>query len=490
MKNGKTSAKVKMGASDRVTQIIFYIIAIIMIILVLYPLWFVIIASFSNPADVASGKVWIWPAHISFAGYKELFRQPAIWTSYRNTIIYTLVASVVGLAVNLPAGYALSRKELAGKKWINIFYLIPMFVNGGLIPTYFVVRGFGLYDSPWALILPFVTSTYNIIVARTFFQNTIPESLWEAAQLDGCTTIRFFFSFVLPLSKAVVAVIFLWTAVWMWNQWFNALIYIKSDNLIPLQLLLRRILISNESLLGAATGSMAQELRQLSDMMKYASIVISTLPIMLLYIKDNMPNFSKILDSDPTMKALATSSDGHIYGLPAKKPCRPIIANQMFINKTWLDNLGLSVPTTYDEYVKCLEAFRDQDANGNGDPTDEIPYGRGYADPVMFYCLPFGTTIGADNTYDMTIKDGKPEYIPISDSYKNGLEAMHQAYVDGLIDQEIFTQDDSMRDAKLMAETPIVGSAAGWTADSTFGANADQYIALRLQYIRQMATVP
>ena len=127
------------------------------------------------------------------------------------------------------------------------------------------------------------------------------------------------------------------------------------------------------------------------------------------YIKDNMPNFSKILDSDPTMKALATSSDGHIYGLPAKKPCRPIIANQMFINKTWLDNLGLSVPTTYDEYVKCLEAFRDQDANGNGDPTDEIPYGRGYADPVMFYCLPFGTTIGADNTYDMTIKDGKPE---------------------------------------------------------------------------------
>ena len=196
------------------------------------------------------------------------------------------------------------------------------------------------------------------------------------------------------------------------------------------------------------------------------------------YIKDNMPNFSKILDSDPTMKALATSSDGHIYGLPAKKPCRPIIANQMFINKTWLDNLGLSVPTTYDEYVKCLEAFWDQDANGNGDPTDEIPYGGGYADPVMFYCLPFGTTIGADNTYDMTIKDGKPEYIPISDSYKAGIEAMHQAYADKLIDQEIFTQDDSMRDAKLMAETPIVGSAAGWTADSTFGANASEYVAL------------
>lgn len=275
--------KVKLSSTDKVTNIIFYAIAIIMMIIVLYPLWFVLIASFSNPADVAQGKIWLWPKVINTRGYSKLFQQPLIWKSYLNTIIYTIVATVVGLLVNLPAGYALGRKDLAGRKWISWFYMIPMFINGGLIPTYFVVRQFGLYDSMWALILPFITSTYNIIVCRTFFSSSIPESLWEAAQLDGCSTIRYFFQFVLPLSKSVVAVIALWTAVWMWNQWFNALIYIKSDDLIPLQLLLRRILIQNQSLLGAATGKAAQEQRQLADMMKYASIVISTLPIMCLY---------------------------------------------------------------------------------------------------------------------------------------------------------------------------------------------------------------
>lgn len=275
--------KIRLSATDRAISILFYLIAVLMIVIVIYPLWFVIIASFSNPTDVAQGKVWIWPKVINTNGYRELFQQSSIWRSYLNTIIYTAMATVTGLLINLPAGYALSRKDLAGRKWINWFYLIPMFINGGLIPTYFVVRGVGLYDSPWALILPFVTSTYNIIVCRTFFSSTIPESLWEAAQLDGCSTIRYFFQFVLPLSKAVVAVIALWTAVWMWNQWFNALIYLKSDELIPLQLLLRRILIQNQSLLGAATGEAANEQRQLADMMKYASIVISTAPIMCLY---------------------------------------------------------------------------------------------------------------------------------------------------------------------------------------------------------------
>jgi putative aldouronate transport system permease protein len=133
------------------------------------------------------------------------------------------------------------------------------------------------------MVLPFSVSTYNIIVARTFFKSTIPETLWEAAQIDGCGTLRYFLQFVLPLSKAVLAVIGLWTAVGLWNSWFNALIYIQKESLQPLQLLLRRILISNQSMLGAATGTMAQELRQLSDMMKYASIVVSTLPIMCLY---------------------------------------------------------------------------------------------------------------------------------------------------------------------------------------------------------------
>ncbi|MDE6053809.1 MAG: extracellular solute-binding protein [Lachnospiraceae bacterium] len=196
------------------------------------------------------------------------------------------------------------------------------------------------------------------------------------------------------------------------------------------------------------------------------------------YIDEYMPNFKSIMESDPTMKALATSADGHIYGLPSKKPCRPIVSNQMFINQTWLDNLGLSMPTTYEEFVEVLRAFKEQDANGNGDPNDEIPFGEGYADSVMFFCLPFGTTLGADNTYSMTVKDGSPVYLPTSEMYKQGVQWMNQCYTEGLIDKELFTQDDSMRDAKLMNEIPLVGVAAGWTADATFGANADQYVAL------------
>lgn len=275
--------RTKKFSGDKVVNILFYIIAIIMILLVIYPLWFVIVASFSNPADVANGEVWLWPKQWDLSGYRELFKQKMLWVSYRNTIVYTVVGTLIALAVNIPAGYAMSRRDLAGRKWINIFYIIPMFVSGGLIPTYFVVKAFGLLNTFWVMVLPFSVSTYNIIVARTFFKSTLPETLWEAAQIDGCGTIRYFFQFALPLSKAVLAVIGLWTAVGIWNSWFNALIYIQDESLQPLQLMLRRILITNQSLLGAATGTMAQELRQLSDMMKYGSIVISTLPIMCLY---------------------------------------------------------------------------------------------------------------------------------------------------------------------------------------------------------------
>lgn len=266
-----------------VSQFAFTAIALILIILIIYPLWFVIIASFSNPADVANGEVWLWPKKFDFAGYGELFKQKQIWSSYLNTIIYTLAGTIIALAVNIPAGFAMSRRELHGKNLINLFYLIPMFVNGGLIPTYFVVKAFGLLDSFWVMVLPFSVSTYNIIVARTFFKSSLPDSLWDAAQIDGCGTIRFFFQIALPLSKSVLAVIGLWTAVGLWNSWFNALIYLNKESLQPLQLILRRILISNQSLLGAATGEMANELRRLSDMMKYAAIVVSTLPIMCLY---------------------------------------------------------------------------------------------------------------------------------------------------------------------------------------------------------------
>lgn len=271
------------SGKDRAFDIVNYGFAILLILAIIYPLWFIIIASFSNPSDVATGQVWFWPKHWSLKGYEALFNQPIIWRSYLNTILYTGIGTLFALLVNIPAGYALSRDDLLGRKWINLAYVIPMFISGGLVPVYLTVKGVGLLNSFWVMIIPFAVSPYNIIVARTFFKQTIPASLWEAAQVDGSGTFRYFFQIVIPLSKAVLAVVGLWTAVGIWNQWFNALIYLQNQNLQPLQLILRRILITNQQLAGNTTGQLAAELQQLADMMKYASIVISTLPIMALY---------------------------------------------------------------------------------------------------------------------------------------------------------------------------------------------------------------
>jgi putative aldouronate transport system permease protein len=279
----KKESGVHKSWKDRIFDFAVYGIAILMILMIIYPLWFIIIASFSNPADVLNGKVWFWPEEWKLDGYMELLKQDIIWKGYLNTIIYTVVGTFIALVVNIPAGYALSRKELYGRKWISLFIIIPMFIGGGLVPTYLVVKAFGLLDTFWVMVLPFSVSSFNIIIARTFFKESIPETLWEAAQIDGCGTFRYFLTMVLPLSKAILAVIGLWTAVGIWNSWFNALIYITNEDLQPLQLILRRILISNQSLLGTVSGELASELRRLSDMMKYAAIVVSTVPIMCLY---------------------------------------------------------------------------------------------------------------------------------------------------------------------------------------------------------------
>ncbi|HEM2793703.1 TPA: carbohydrate ABC transporter permease [Streptococcus suis] len=275
--------KKRKSTSERVFDIFVYGIAILLILVILYPLWFVIIASFSNPSDVANGNVWLFPTEWRLDGYKKLFEQPLFWRGYLNTVLYTLVGTLVALFVNIPAGYALSRKDLFGRKWVSTLFIIPMFVSGGLIPTYLVVKNVGLLDTFWVMVIPFAVSSYNIIVARTFFNNSIPDGLWEAAQIDGCSTIRYFFYIVIPLSKAILAVIGLWTAVGIWNSWFNSLIYITNENLQPLQLILRRLLISNQMLQSQATGELASELRATADMMKYAAIVVSTAPIMMLY---------------------------------------------------------------------------------------------------------------------------------------------------------------------------------------------------------------
>lgn len=260
-----------------------YILSALILLITLYPLYFVVIASFSDPSAVAGGQVWLWPKGFTLDGYKELLRHDEIWIGYKNTILYTIAGTIFGMLVNIFAAYALSRKDLVGRRFFMIMFVIPMFFNGGLIPTFLTVKDFGLYDSFWAMVIPFSVSTYNIIVARTFFETNISGDLNDAARIDGCGNLYYFFKIVLPLSKAILAVIGLWTAAGMWNSYFNALVYLRDADKYPLQLIMRNILITNNLQMSFGSGEAMQIALRLSNLMRYSVIIVSTLPIMCLY---------------------------------------------------------------------------------------------------------------------------------------------------------------------------------------------------------------
>lgn len=273
----------KTGNSDKLLEILLYIWAAIVLIIVLYPLYFIIIASFSDPSAVGNGKVWLFPKGFTLDGYKELLNHSNIWIGYRNTIVYTVVGTLIGLIVNVSAGYALSRKDLVGRKFLSLFFIFTMFFNGGLVPTFLTIRDFHLYDTFLVMVLPFSVAVFDIIVARTFFRTGIPTELWEAAQIDGCGNLRFYAQMVLPLSKPIIAVLALWFAVGQWNSYFNALIYLQDKNLYPLQLILRDILVTNQMQTALGTGEAAQIALRLANLLRYSVIIVATVPIMCIY---------------------------------------------------------------------------------------------------------------------------------------------------------------------------------------------------------------
>ena len=275
--------RVRRQGRDVVFDAILYCICTVLLLIILYPLWFIVIASFSDPSAVAGGHVWVWPVGFTLDGYDELLKQPKVWLGYRNTIAYTVAGTLIGLAVNIPAAYALSRKDLWGRKGLMGLYVFTMFFSGGLIPIFLTVQQAGLYNTFWVLVLPFSVSAYNIIVARTFFETSLPPDLWDAAQIDDCGNLRFFFTMALPLSKAVISVIALWTAVGQWNSYFNALIYIRDENLYPLQLIMRNILITNQNFAALGTGEAAMIAMRRANLVRYAMIIVATVPIMCVY---------------------------------------------------------------------------------------------------------------------------------------------------------------------------------------------------------------
>ena len=275
--------RVRSQRSDVVFNIILYTVCALLLLIVLYPLWFIVIASLSDPSAVASGHVWVLPVGFTLDGYAELLKQTNVWVGYRNTIAYTLVGTLIALAVNIPAAYALSRKDLVGRRVLMGLYAFTMFFSGGLIPTFLTVQQCHLYNTFWVMVLPFSVSVYNIIVARTFFQNSLPGELWDAAQVDGCGNLRFFFTMALPLSKAVISVIALWTAVGQWNSYFNALIYIRDPDLHPLQLIMRNILVTQQIQSALGTGEAAIIAMRKASLVRYSMIIVSTVPIMCVY---------------------------------------------------------------------------------------------------------------------------------------------------------------------------------------------------------------
>ena len=254
----------------------------IFLILCAYPVYFVLIASFSNATVVNSGKLMLWPEGFHLLGYKFVFSDVRILIGYKNTLIYTIGGTVLGLFVSLLAGYSLSRSDLPGRKVLMALMVFTMYFGGGLIPTYITIKNMGLVDTRALMIILGSVSVYNIILIRTFFQSNLPTELQEAAFIDGCTNTRFFFQFALPLSSAIIAVIALYLAVGYWNSYFNALIYINSNAKKPLTLFIRELLLSQETN-DVADGELASDFKRMAQVVKYAVIVVATAPIMCMY---------------------------------------------------------------------------------------------------------------------------------------------------------------------------------------------------------------
>lgn len=276
--------KLQQSAPDRVFYTTVNTLLFVLLVIVGVPLIFVLAASFSSADAVVAGKVWLWPVNFNFNGYKAVFSHGMIVGAYRNSLFYLTAGTCINVALTMMAAYPLTRKDLPGGKALMMLFTLTMIFNGGLIPTYILVSKLKMVNTIWAMLIPTAISAYNMIVARTFIKTNIPRELLEASKIDGCSDIKYFLLIVIPLSKAVIAVITLYYAIAHWNSYFNALIYLKNQNLYPLQIVLKDILISNQiSAEMVFDDEIAQAKAQLSELLKYSLIVVSVIPVLMIY---------------------------------------------------------------------------------------------------------------------------------------------------------------------------------------------------------------
>lgn len=282
----KRSNRIKRRGGDRTTDIVINAVLVIIALVCLYPLWFVLIASFSDPSAIIRGEVFLWPVKITTAAYEGLLDRPEIWVGYRNTIFYTVTGTLWTLFCTVPVAYALSRKDLPGRRFFNLLFLLTMYFSGGIIPQFLLMNSLGLVDTVWALIIPGAVTAYNMIITRSFFQGNIPEELYDASRIDGTSYTGFFLRVVLPLSKAIIAILSLFAIQRCWNTYMSAKIYIISDELYTLQQTIQ-IIISNantglQQLQASDPQAYLQKMRE-QQLLKYAIVIISIAPLIAIY---------------------------------------------------------------------------------------------------------------------------------------------------------------------------------------------------------------
>ena len=278
----------KQSKGDIAFDVVVIVLLTLILLIMIYPMYFILIASISDPGLVVSGKVFLYPRKVTMESYQMVFETKSIWTGYLNTVIYTVLGTMYNLCTLIPTAYVMSKKNLPGRGFFSMFFFITMYFGGGMIPTYLLMKNLGLLDTRWVLILGSV-SCYNLIVARQYYQNSIPESLYEAARIDGASEFKCFFRIALPLSSSIIAVMTLFHAVGHWNSYYNALLYVHKADYYPLQLILREILLLNQNVLEGAilddpdAATWAIRRMWIAESMKYSIIFISCAPLLVAY---------------------------------------------------------------------------------------------------------------------------------------------------------------------------------------------------------------
>lgn len=274
----------KAPLGDKIFIILIYILLAAIMLVVFLPLVYIVSASFSDPQAVISNEVWFLPVRPTLRGYQAVFKNRNILTGFANSFYYMIVGTLVNIVMTVMCAYPLSRKEFTARNKVAMIFVFTMYFSGGLIPTYMLVNSLGLVNTRWSMIIPSAMSTYNMIICRTYFVNSIPDELYEAGQLDGCTPFKYLLRVVVPLSKPILAVLVLYYGVAKWNSYFDAMIYLKNQAMVPLQIVLRDILILNQvdyTMISDASAIAAQ--RGLTDLLKYSTIVVASLPVLCIY---------------------------------------------------------------------------------------------------------------------------------------------------------------------------------------------------------------